>query len=89
MYIPGPLRPLAGGLSQVSLEPAPATLADALNALWKICPGLRDRVVSEQSEIREHLNIFVGNENARYTGGLQTRIPAGAEITIIPSISGG
>ncbi len=51
--------------------------------------GIRDRVATEQGQIREHINIFVGNEDVRYTGGLQTRILDGAEITIIPAISGG
>ena len=33
--------------------------------------------------------IFVASENVRYTGGLATAIPAGAEISIVPAISGG
>ena len=87
--IPGPLRFFAAGKSQIVIEPSPITLADALEALWKRCPGMRDRVVTEQAQIREHINVFVGNEDVRYTGGLQTPIPDGAEITIIPAISGG
>jgi molybdopterin synthase sulfur carrier subunit len=88
-FIPGPLRSFAAGKSQIVIEPSPATLADALEALWKRCPGIRDRVVTEQAHIREHINVFVGNEDVRYTGGLQTPILDGAEITIIPAISGG
>ena len=87
--IPGPLRPFAAGKSQIDIEQSPTTLADALEALWKRCPGIRDRVVNEQAQIREHINVFVGNEDVRYTGGLQTPLPNGAEITIIPAISGG
>lgn len=88
-YIPGPLRSFAGGKSEIVIEPPPATLADALEALWECCPGIRDRVVTEQRQIREHINVFVGNENVRFTGGLQTPVPDGAEIAIIPAISGG
>jgi molybdopterin converting factor small subunit len=88
-FIPGPLRPFAGGKSQILLDASPGALADALDALWKLYPGIRDRVVNEQDQVREHINIFVGNENVRFTGGLQTRIPEGAEITIMPAISGG
>lgn len=87
--IPGPLRSFAAGQNQIVVEPSPTTLADALEALWKRCPGIRDRVVTEQAQIREHINVFVGNEDVRYTGGLQTPIPEGAEIAIIPAISGG
>jgi molybdopterin converting factor small subunit len=35
------------------------------------------------------VNIFVANENVLYTGGLATSIPAGAEVSIVPAISGG
>jgi len=87
--IPGPLRPFASGRSQIVIEESPATLTGALEALWRQCPGIRDRMMNEQAQIREHINVFVGNENIRYTGGLQTPIPPGAEIAIIPAISGG
>jgi len=49
----------------------------------------RDRIFTEQGSVREHINIFVGNEDVRYTGGLNTRLPAAAVITIVPAISGG
>ena len=62
---------------------------DALQALWTLYPGLRDRLVTEQGQIREHLNVFVGNEDVRYTGGLATPLSAGAEISILAAISGG
>lgn len=87
--IPGSLRSFAAGKSHIVIEQSPTTLAAALEALWKRCPGIRDRVVTEQAQIREHINVFVGNENVRYTGGLQTPISDGAEISIIPAISGG
>jgi len=87
--IPGPLRSYAAGQRKVVIEPCPATLADALEVLGKQCPGIRDRIMNEQAQIREHVNVFVGNEDIRYTGGLQTHISDGAEIAIIPAISGG
>jgi sulfur-carrier protein len=87
--IPGPLRSFAAGKSHIVIEQSPTTLADALEALWKRCPGMRARVVTEQAQIREHINVFVGNEDVRYTGDLQTPILDGAEISIIPAISGG
>lgn len=88
-HIPGPLRSFADGRSQVELEAPAATLLEALQALWVACPGIRDRVVTEQGQIREHINVFVGNEDVRYTGGLTTPIPPGVEISIVPALSGG
>jgi len=88
-HIPGPLRSFANGRGEVEVAGTPATLAEALRALWVVYPGIRDRVVTEQGLIRQHINIFVGKEDVRYTGGLATSIAPGAEITIIPSVSGG
>ncbi len=88
-HIPGPLRPFTGGRSAVEIEASPATLRDALDALWALYPGIRDRVLAEQGQIREHVNVFVGNEDVRHTGGLATPLPAAAEISIVPAISGG
>jgi len=88
-YIPAYLRPFTDGHSQVVITGTPATLSEALQALWASCPGIRDRVVTEQGLIRQHVNVFVGKEDVRYTGGLATPLVSGAEITIIPSVSGG
>ena len=88
-HIPGPLRAYTGGRSQVDVAVPQGTLRDALQALWAVHPGLRDRLATEQGNIREHINIFVGDENARSSGGLSMAVPDGAEISIIPAISGG
>ena len=90
IHVPGGLRPLAGGANQVIIDlPPAATLRDALDALCARHPSLSDRVLTEQGEIREHVNLFVGNENSRYTGGLATTLGQTSEITIVPAISGG
>jgi sulfur-carrier protein len=87
--IPGPLRQFTGGSSQVEVATSGATLGEVLADLWAVYPGIRDRVVTEQGKIREHVSIFVGNENIRDIGGLRTPIPEGAEISIVPAVSGG
>jgi sulfur-carrier protein len=88
--IPGPLREFTGNRSDVLVEvQAGGDLRKALRALFVACPGLRDRVLTESGETRRHVNIFVANEDVRYTGGLATPLPAGAEVSIVPAISGG
>jgi molybdopterin converting factor small subunit len=52
-------------------------------------PGVRDRVVNEQGAVRQHVNVFVGDESIRYTGGLDTPLAEGSEISIVPAVSGG
>lgn len=88
-HIPGPLRPFTGGRGSLEIEVTPSSLRDALESLCKLHPGVRDRILTEQGQIREHINVFVGDEDTRYTGGLATAVPAGAEISIVPAISGG
>ena len=66
-----------------------ANLLEALQDLFVVSPGLRDRVLTESGEIRRHVNIFLGIENVRYTGGLATVIYDGAEVSIVPAITGG
>jgi sulfur-carrier protein len=88
-HIPGALREFTAGRSKVVVEPSPATLAEALSVLWTMYPGVRDRIATEQGQVREHINIFVGDENSRYTGGLATPIASGSQISIVPAVSGG
>ena len=88
-HIPGPLREFTEGQSRVEIECSGTTLADALSALWIVYPGLRHRIATEQGEIREHINVFIGDSDIRFTGGLTSRLSEGSDISIVPSISGG
>lgn len=87
--IPSPLRLFTEGASKVPLEVSVTTVEEALGALWARYPGVRDRVVTEHGEVREYVNIFVGDENIRDTGGLATPVRDGCEIMIVPSVAGG
>ena len=86
--IPGYLRQYTDGASRVETETVP-TVGEALNRLWALQPGVRDRVIDEQGQVRPHVNVFVGIESIRFTGGLQTPVADGAEIWIVPAVSGG
>src|SRR5438128_11327213 len=88
-YIPGFLRDFTGGRSQVEFDASPKTVAEALQILWSVYPGVRDRVLTEQGEVRPHVNVFLDNENIRYSGGLATVMSNGSEIFIVPAVSGG
>ena len=89
VHIPAALRVYTEGLRQVEIDPVHVTLREILIVLWSRYPGLRDRLATEQGDVREQINIFVGNEDVRYLSGLATTVPDCAEITIVPAISGG
>jgi molybdopterin converting factor small subunit len=73
----------------VDVDTSGSTLRDALDGLFAAYPGIRDRVLTERREIRQHVNVFVGKREARTLDGLATPLAHGMEISIIPAISGG
>ena len=66
-----------------------ASLAAVIDAVGAQHPGVKDRTVDDQGAIRRHVNVFVDQENVRFTGGLDTPIRAEAEVSILPAVSGG
>jgi molybdopterin synthase sulfur carrier subunit len=80
---------MTGGRNPVDVETSGGTLQDALDALFAAHPAIRDRVLTERGEIREHVNVFVGKSEARSTGGLATPLAETDQVSILPAISGG
>jgi len=89
VVLPGPLSPLAGGRNRVDVQESPADVGAALAVLFRLYPAIKARVVTEEGQVRPHVNVFVGDESIRYTGGLATPVPDRAEIVILPAVSGG
>ena len=89
LVVPAVLRDLNGGRSSVDLGSEVGTVAEALDRLYELAPGVYHRVVTEVGEIRPHVNVFVGRDDIRWIGGLQTPVPAGGELYILPAVSGG
>lgn len=87
--IPSYLAEFAKGQTALTLESSSRSVRDLLADLWKQYPALRDRVVDEQSEVRQHINIFVGEDAIRHAQGLDTPVSANDEIMIVPAVSGG
>ncbi len=89
IHLPGTLREYAAGAAHVSLPGELNTVREAITRLGEAYPGVLQRILDEQGRVREHINIFVGDESIRVTGGLATPILDGSEILIIPAVSGG
>jgi molybdopterin synthase sulfur carrier subunit len=89
VVLPSQLRELAGGRTSVALEGRPGTVGEALEALRAAAPGVYDRVVTERRELRPHINVFVGREDIRWSGGLGTPLAEESEVVILPAVSGG
>ncbi|GAC1515678.1 MAG: MoaD/ThiS family protein [Gemmatimonadaceae bacterium] len=89
VVLPAVLQPLAAGQRVVELQPTPATVRDALRRLRTLHPGVYDRVMTEQEELRPHVSVFVGEESVAWCGGLAATLHDGGELFIIPAVSGG
>lgn len=50
--------------------------------------GIKDRLL-EDGEVRRFVNIYVNDEDIRFTGGLQTQLSDGDSIVILPAVAGG
>lgn len=88
IYLSGHLKNFTGGHTEVALEKDCDSVADVLDALWKLHPALRDRILDEQGEIRQHVNVFIGSEDVKRMNGLQTRVRDNA-MHIFNAVSGG
>ncbi len=87
--IAGYLTEFTGGRADIKLDGSPATVGEALQKLWSVHGGLRDRVLTEQGHVRPHVNIFVNSEVVRRDQVLESEISGDAEICIMPAVSGG
>ena len=87
--VTGFLTDFTNGQSQIVVDSPAATVGEALDSLWQQHLGLRDRVVNEQGNLRQHVNIFLNDENVRRKQLLDTALPDNCEITILPAVSGG
>ena len=89
IVLPRALYPYARGSSTLVIDDACSTVRDALSAVGKRWPGVLDRVMTEQGVVREHVNVFVGEDSIRFADGLATRVDDGDTIMIVAAVSGG
>jgi molybdopterin converting factor small subunit len=85
--IPTQRRAAAGGAAQEQVEGA--TVGEALSALYDRHGELRERIAGDDGELRRFVNVFLAGEDIRFLDGLQTPVPDGAELTILPAVAGG
>ena len=88
--LPAILREFADGQAVLSIDlDGDATVGALLDRLAAERPALERRIRDERGALRQHVNVFVGDTNARDAGGLEMRIPPGSEVQVIPAVSGG
>jgi len=85
--IPGPLRTLSGGESTVNVEAG--DLRGAIERLEEKHPGFKSRLLDDEGEPRQFVNIYLNDEDIRLGEGLGARLQESDEISIVPAVAGG
>jgi molybdopterin synthase sulfur carrier subunit len=87
--IPTILRTYTGG--EKSVEASGTTLSELLDDLESNHPGIKDRLVDADKggELRRFVNVYVNDEDVRFTGSLGTELSDGDQVVVLPAVAGG
>ena len=84
--IPTILRTHTGG--EKSVEASGKTLAEIIDDLEATHGGLKARLVKEGA-LHRFVNVYVNDEDVRFTGGLKTEVNDGDVVVVLPAVAGG
>ncbi len=65
------------------------TVAEVAAALNQRYPGIQDRLMEPDGNLRRYVNVFVEGEDGRWPGEANTEIEDGKQMWIVPNIAGG
>ena len=85
--IPTIMRPYTGG--ERSVEASGGTVGALIDDLESRHAGLRERLVDDAGGVRRFVNVYVNDEDIRFTGGLDTALSDGDTVVILPAVAGG
>jgi sulfur-carrier protein len=91
-HLPSALRRFARDSEVLEMRlplDARMTIGEAFVMLGRDYPGIRQRVLDDQNNIRRHVNVFVNGENVRFAQGSSTQVSNSSEVWIYPALSGG
>ena len=91
--IPTILRTYTDGEKAVPGEGT--TLSEVIEHLESNHPGIKDRLIDAgdgsngQGDLRRFVNVYVNDEDVRFTGGLGTSVKDGDQVVVLPAVAGG
>jgi sulfur-carrier protein len=85
--IPPQLRSVTAGEGSAEVEGG--TVGEVLGALYDRHGELRDRVADGDGGLRRFVNVYLDGEDVRFLDGMDTPVPEGAELQILPAVAGG
>jgi sulfur-carrier protein len=84
--VPTILRTFTGGEKAVHGDGA--TLQEVLDDIDARNPGLKERIV-ESETLRRFVNVYVNDEDVRFSGGLKAPTADGDVVVVLPAVAGG
>lgn len=87
VYLPSLLEAAAGGRRELTL--AADTLSECIETLLAEVPRLRVHLFDEKGELREHVNLFYNDTNARWLESWDVQLAEGDSLTVVQAVSGG
>jgi MoaD family protein len=81
------LQKLTGG--QKSVEASGTTVSEVFEDLEKRHPGFKAQVYGPDGKPHRFVNIYLNDEDIRYTGGVETAIKSGDVLDVLPALAGG
>ena len=87
LRMPPILRPQVGGVREVAATGD--TLSEVLDDLFAQFPSVREQIVDVDGNLNKFVNVYVSNEDVRLGEGLQTAVPEGSTVIVLPAMAGG
>lgn len=84
--IPTILRTYTNGEKAVTGQGG--TLAELIDDLEAHHAGIKDRLI-DGGDLRRFVNVYVNDEDVRFTGSLETTLSDGDQVVILPAVAGG
>ncbi|GAB0107159.1 MoaD/ThiS family protein [Nocardia sp. JMUB6875] len=84
--IPTIMRPITKDQKRVQAEGA--TLAAVIADLEANYPGLEAKLLKD-GKLNRYVNIYIDDEDVRFSGGLEAEVTDGGTVTILPAVAGG
>ena len=85
--IPTPLRKLTN--NETSVDAVGKTIEQIVESLDSAYPGMRERLIDDNGDLRHFVNIYLNGEDIRYIDGLKSHVSDKDELSIVPAVAGG
>jgi sulfur-carrier protein len=85
--LPTLLRRHADNQATVSVEPG--KLSEVFDLLGEKYPQLGEQLRTDDGELHKFMNVYLGDDDVRFLQKLDTEVPDGSTVTILPAVAGG